>query len=87
MKLSRLFGILCAGLALAGILAAQPPKPKRLLVIGEVKGFQHDSVSPAMGTMWKLGKETGLSIKVFGPEVHMTHIIPMALEEDEKGVK
>jgi len=60
MKLSRLFGILCAGLALAGALAAQPPKPKRLLVIGEVKGFQHDSVSPAMATMWKLGKETGL---------------------------
>jgi hypothetical protein len=43
MKLSRLFGILGAGLALAGVLAAQPPKPKRLLVIGEVKGFQHDS--------------------------------------------
>jgi len=40
--------------------AAQPPKLKRLLVIGEVKGFQHDSVSPAMATMWKLGKETGL---------------------------
>jgi type 1 glutamine amidotransferase len=60
MKLFRLFGIFCAGLALAGALAAQPPKPKRLLVIGEVKGFQHDSVSSAMATMWKLGKETGL---------------------------
>jgi hypothetical protein len=60
MKLSRLFGILGVGLALAGALAAQQPKPKRLLAIGEVKGFQHDSVSPAMATMWKLGKETGL---------------------------
>ncbi|MCU0798948.1 MAG: ATPase [Candidatus Thermoplasmatota archaeon] len=37
--------------------------------------------------MRTLGKELGLNIKVFGPEAHMTHIIPMALEEDEKGVK
>ncbi len=37
----------------------QPPK-KRLLAIGASKGFQHDSVSYALGTLWKLGNETGL---------------------------
>ncbi len=36
--------------------------------------------------MRAVGKELDLNIKVFGPEAHMTHIIPMALEEDEKGV-
>jgi len=36
--------------------------------------------------MRKLGDEIGIPIKVFGPEVHMTSIIPMALKEVEKGV-
>ncbi|MBI4890883.1 MAG: ThuA domain-containing protein [Acidobacteria bacterium] len=35
-------------------------KKKRLLVIGAVKGFQHDATSTAMGTLWKLGQESGL---------------------------
>ena len=59
MRYLRLLGIVCLALALAGTLGAQQPKIKRLLAIGEVKGFQHDSVSPAMATMWKLGKESG----------------------------
>jgi uncharacterized protein len=33
---------------------------KRILVIGQTKGFEHDSVSDSMGTVWKLGHETGL---------------------------
>ena len=36
------------------------PKRKKLLCIGEVKGFQHDSVSHAMATMEKLGQQTGI---------------------------
>jgi len=36
------------------------PKKKKLLAIGEVKGFQHDSVSHALGTIWKIGQESGL---------------------------
>lgn len=36
------------------------PAKKRLLAIGVSKGFQHDSMSYAMGTLWKLGNETGL---------------------------
>ncbi|MBI4360688.1 ATPase [Candidatus Micrarchaeota archaeon] len=31
--------------------------------------------------MRQLGEKTGLSIQVFGPETHMTKIVPMALEE------
>src|SRR5260370_17406991 len=37
----------------------QPPK-KKLLAIGEVKGFQHDSVSHGLATLEKLGRQTGL---------------------------
>ena len=40
--------------------AQQAQTRKRLLAIGAVKGFQHDSVSHALATMWKLGLETGL---------------------------
>jgi uncharacterized protein len=47
--------------ALPGVLLdAQPPPKKRLLAIGASKGFQHDSVSYALGTLWRLGVETGL---------------------------
>ena len=37
--------------------------------------------------MRALGDEIGIPIKVFGPEVHMTSIIPMALKDDGRGVK
>ena len=40
--------------------AAPPTNKKRILVIGQTKGFEHDSVPDAMGTIWKLGHETGL---------------------------
>src|SRR5215467_8351552 len=33
---------------------------KRLLVIGEEKGYRHEAVSHAMATMERLGRETGL---------------------------
>ena len=54
--------------ALAAILVshtgAQPPTPvvkkKKLLAIGVVDGFQHDSVSNGLATMWKIGHDTGL---------------------------
>jgi type 1 glutamine amidotransferase len=48
------------GMAVAGSLGAQPPAKKKLLFIGQTKGYQHDSVSNAAGTLWKLGHETGL---------------------------
>jgi type 1 glutamine amidotransferase len=58
MKITRIAAIL---LALAVCAAPQtPPRKKRLLAIGASKGFQHDSISHAMATLWKLGNETGL---------------------------
>lgn len=46
-------------LTLAATLFAQPRK-KKVLAIGEVKGFQHDSVSHALATIERLGQESGL---------------------------
>lgn len=37
-----------------------PQKKKKLLAIGQTKGFQHDALPDAMGMMWKMGKESGL---------------------------
>jgi type 1 glutamine amidotransferase len=38
-----------------------PPRTKkRILVIGQTKGFQHDSVPVAMAYIWKWGHDTGL---------------------------
>ena len=58
---TRLIFRTLAGVALAGILAGQtPPARKKLLVIGEEKGYRHEAVSHAMATIERLGKETGL---------------------------
>jgi type 1 glutamine amidotransferase len=53
-----LIGIL--GAVVAGSLWAQPKAKKKLLFIGQTKGWQHDSTSYAAGTLWKLGNESGL---------------------------
>lgn len=45
---------------LAAQVQNQQPKRKRVLAIGEVKGFQHDSVSHALASIHRWGKETGL---------------------------
>ena len=37
-----------------------PPKRKQLLVIGEEKGYRHDSVSHAMSVIERLGRDSGL---------------------------
>ncbi len=62
MKFLRTLPVFLAAAALffpAADSPAQSPR-KRLLVIGAVKGFQHDATSTAMGTLWKLGKDSGL---------------------------
>src|SRR5215471_6351431 len=47
--------------AFAGRSEAQAaPAPKRLLVIGEEKGYRHEAVSHALATIERLGRETGL---------------------------
>ncbi|HET9308366.1 MAG TPA: ThuA domain-containing protein [Candidatus Sulfotelmatobacter sp.] len=51
----------------AGIAASTPPPPhekkihlKHILVIGQTKGFEHDSVSPGMVAIYNMGRESGL---------------------------
>ena len=46
------------GLALTLTLSAQ--SKKKVLAIGEVKGFQHDSVSHALATIEQLGRQSGI---------------------------
>ena len=43
-----------------GAPAPQPSGKKRILVIGQTKGFQHDSVPVAMANIWKWGHDSGL---------------------------
>lgn len=57
----RLPAVLAAVMLTASaIWCQQPPKRKKVLAIGEVKGFQHDSVSHALASIERWGKETGL---------------------------
>jgi type 1 glutamine amidotransferase len=44
-------------LAMAGAASAQ--EKKRLLVIGQSKGYQHESISTAMVTLYNLGRSSG----------------------------
>ena len=43
-----------------GLTADAQPRKKRILAIGQVKGFQHDATTNGLATLWKLGKESGL---------------------------
>jgi type 1 glutamine amidotransferase len=60
MKKFQIVLALAAFAALTFGQAPQPPKKKKLLAIGAVYGFQHDSVSNGLATMWKIGHDTGL---------------------------
>jgi type 1 glutamine amidotransferase len=64
---AKLAVAMAAAMAAAMALCAPAPEAgqtqgakKRLLVIGAVKGFQHDATSHAMATLWKLGQDSGL---------------------------
>jgi type 1 glutamine amidotransferase len=37
-----------------------PPFKKRILILGAAKGYEHDSITDAMATLWKLGRESGM---------------------------
>jgi type 1 glutamine amidotransferase len=65
MGLAVVFGISAHGQASVNPLVAPPPhaKPthlKHVLVIGQTKGFEHDSISAAMAAIYNMGQETGL---------------------------
>jgi type 1 glutamine amidotransferase len=46
--------------AWSALMAQSNPPRKRLLVIGEEKGYRHETIPHAMATIEKLGRETGL---------------------------
>jgi uncharacterized protein len=61
MNMSRLLSLTSVFLVFAGTALSQAPSPKKhLLVIGEEKGYRHESVSHAMAVIERLGNETGL---------------------------
>ena len=60
MRLLRIFFFISLFIAVSAMLFSQPPKRKKLLAIGEVKGFQHDSVSHGLATIERLGRESGI---------------------------
>jgi type 1 glutamine amidotransferase len=61
MSLIRPILALALSLVLASPAFAEDGKKKRnLLVIGQSKGYQHDSVSTAMATFYNLGRSSGL---------------------------
>jgi type 1 glutamine amidotransferase len=56
----QLFRFALIALVAIAPLAAQQPAKKRVLFIGQTKGWQHESTSTAAATIWKLGHDTGL---------------------------
>jgi len=60
MRRFSLIGVLVLIFAIAAPTQAQQPKRKKLLAIGMSAGFQHDSVSHGLATIWKTGQESGL---------------------------
>lgn len=61
MKTTRSLVAVTLSLAVCGGLVAQTPgRPrKKLLAIGEEKGYRHDSVSHALATIERLGRQSG----------------------------
>src|SRR5258707_8894682 len=58
MKRMRQVLALILVFAVAGAAPAQEKK-RRLLVIGQSKGYQHESISTAMVTLYNLGRSSG----------------------------
>ena len=62
MRFIRIALVVSVALALCAPLAAQrqPPSKRKILAIGQSKGFQHDAMSYGLATIWKIGQESGL---------------------------
>jgi type 1 glutamine amidotransferase len=60
MRVITSTGALLLAVILCLTAGAQPPKKKKLLAIGLPAGFQHDSVSHALASLERWGKETDL---------------------------
>jgi type 1 glutamine amidotransferase len=57
MRLPRYVLVLAVSLAVANATPAGEKK-RRLLVIGQSKGYQHDSISTAMATLYNIGRRS-----------------------------
>ena len=60
MKILRMTLSIFLCLAISSPLLAQSGKKKRVLAVGMSMGWEHESVSDALGTLYQLGNETGL---------------------------
>jgi type 1 glutamine amidotransferase len=60
MRVKPILSVITLLSVLACTAEAQQTQRKRLLCIGEVKGYQHDSVSHGLATIERIGKESGL---------------------------
>src|SRR4051812_47278072 len=58
MRLLRRVLVVTIILGLAGTVAGQEKK-RRLLLVGQSKGYQHESISTAMVTLYDLGRSSG----------------------------
>lgn len=70
--MKQLRSVLFVALAISCLGQAPPPAGapqggraparigKRILVLGAARGFEHDSITDAMATVWKMGRDTGL---------------------------
>src|ERR1700752_3820533 len=56
MRLLRYLLVIVVSLGVAN--AAAQEKRRRLLVVGQSKGYQHDSISTAMATLYNLGRSS-----------------------------
>jgi hypothetical protein len=60
MKLTRLAALLSLCIILCVPLHSQGNRKKKLLAVGMSMGWEHESVSDALGTLYQLGQESGL---------------------------
>lgn len=57
----KTLAVFIAGVLFSGLLLGQAPQEsrKKLLAIGEEKGYRHEAISHALATVERLGRETG----------------------------
>ena len=60
MKLARFVAVCSLCLVICSPLFAQGTRKKRLLAVGMSAGWEHESVSDALATLYQLGHESGL---------------------------
>ena len=64
MRVFKYILVVSVSLVMANTTFAQE-KPRRLLIVGQSKGYQHESISTAMATLYHLGRATGRWDTVF----------------------